>query len=286
MAAGGSIRTSAIIFSGICLFIFLFYFPFAFHPHAGDWIAPYVFGYLAASQAFVWLVYFLLRNRHTRHKRLIFSVLALPAVLVGVYPVASYVYMSYREKSAAAGVRVENMQDELLHSARGNPIGVRLRFSMHAREDGKYGPLIWMYPQQGPIGELPLNMRHWDHISETVQPRLDPVKGFKRNVTYEFTVDMIPVFLVQNKDKTKYCIRTTGHSSYAPGFKKFLEKPGRAEQYRVEIHIDTYDRFGEYSDFHTIFEENTRHHYVPTQFYESALKEGAQECVPELGRSF
>ncbi len=282
------LKMLAAFFTVVYLIIVLQYLPLAFVHNDGT-LPLFLLGYLVVSLPALWLACFLVgRIKSTFIQYSLLSALGLTLAAVGLFPLAQDYFLSAREKEVAAGVVASQVQDEVLHSNRGNPIGIRLRFSIRATEDGKYSPLVVMYPDGRTYGDLPLNMWQMDSTWETARPPLGPGYTFKSNVTYTLTANLIPRFLLQNDPKTKFCIRSVqpGWEKHGEEFKSFLENPGTTMQYRVRIVVDTFDQYRGRGNLHTVFDEATRSSYNPTEFYESALKEGARECDSPLGRRF
>jgi hypothetical protein len=198
-------------------------------------------------------------------------------------------YLSVHESRVVAATRIENVRDEVLLSRKENPIGIRVRYSIRFSEDGKYDALFFLIPQGKPEGEFPLNMQTMTSSLDSVDPPLESGYSFKGGVLYTFTLDMIPNFVVENVSRTKVCVRSADPrwEEYAKSFKEFLGSPATEGKYQFRIVISTTGEFGVgHGDLHTIANGLTKNSYNPKVFYESALKEGAEECVAKSGRYF
>jgi hypothetical protein len=116
-------------------------------------------------------------------------------------------------------------------------------------------------------------------VGPSAEPPLD--RGtFKKGITYKLTLDMFPSFILQNTARTKYCIWSSDPqwAGFAQLFQDFLNRSGEEVRLDLRIAIDTP------RESQTEFEGTTQAAYNLKTFYESALAEGAQECVPGKGR--
>jgi len=284
-------RILAAVFTVLILIVAILYVPFVFGPHSDGSGVPYLIGYLVLAPTLLWLACFLLeRFKIPALQYTLLSVLGLASVGAGLFPFAQDFYLSASEKKVAAGITVDNVKDQVLLTDRGNPVGIRVKYAIRASESGRYNPLVFLFPQGGGPGDHPLNMRRRSGgFFDSVEPPLDPRDTLRPGVTYTVTVDMIPKFLVENNARTRFCIHSNDPhwAVYGNEFEEFLRNPGVTTEYQVRIIISTSDQFGVgHGDFHTVFDGLTQNSYNPRVFYEDALKESAQECVPGSGMNF
>lgn len=235
----------------------------------GPALFPYfVMGYAVVAVALLWACYWFVRRRGYRHKSLLFGVAGvfLGAALIGASLLSWGALVDWevaQQERTAAATEVFNMHDEPLLSANGNPIGVRLRYSMrfpnsdyfwhtpslHAEKD--FGVSIWA---DGSFAE------------PTVTPPLIPGKNtaprYEKGKQYDFTADILPMFLVKNKDMTKLCILEPP-PDYHAAFERMVSS-GETLHYNIGVNG-------------TKFAGETRNAYSPRTFYESAVKDGAMK---------
>jgi len=235
----------------------------------GPALFPYfVMGYAVAAVAILWAAYIFVRSRGYRHQTLLFG--ACGVVLAGALVGASLLswgalgeWEMARQERVAGATQVFNLRDEPLLSATGNPIGVRLHYSMRfpnsdyfwhtpsLRAEQDFGASIWA---DGGFAE------------PTATPPLLPGKNtaprYEAGKEYEFTADILPYFLVRSRDGAKLCLLEPP-AHYRAGFERLM---GQSIRYKVSING-------------TKFEAVTQNTYRPKAFYESAVKEGAEKLV-------
>lgn len=226
---------------------------------------PGLFGYFATGYLVIaiiglWWIYF---KRKTDINfffiGLGIAVLLAGAILASWNPLVELGV--YRMEKHAASTEVFDMKDQVLFSPKGNPIGIRLKYSMRF-PDSNY---FWESPMMSPP-EKYLEVMIWMNIAnQTIEPPMigtDPLK-YEQGKIYNFTVDMIPNFVMQNVDKTKSCIRKLP-VEYKDAFQKLIQND---EAVRFAIRVSG----TEYSGV-------TNNTYSLKLFYDNAIKEGAFEC--------
>jgi hypothetical protein len=166
--------------------------------------------------------------------------------------------MAQQEKIAAA-TQVFNMRDEPLLSAKGNPIGVRLHYSMRFPNSDYF----WHTPSLRAGKDFGASIWADGQFTEpAVTPPLIPGKNtaprYEQGKQYDFTADILPYFVVRSGDGAKLCLLEPP-PNYRAGFERLM-----GEGLRYRIHING-----------TKFEAVTQNTYSPKTFYDSALKEGA-----------
>src|SRR5262249_51279135 len=107
----------------------------------------------------------------------------------------------YRSERHAAQTLVFNMRDELLLLPKGNPIGIRLKYSMRL-PDSNY---FWESPSMS--SEQYLRVSIWTDLhmaALTVDPPMIRIgrQKYQKGTTYNLTVDMMPNCLNQNVHKS------------------------------------------------------------------------------------
>jgi hypothetical protein len=177
-------------------------------------------------------------------------------------------------------------KDEVLLSEKGNPVGIRLKYSMRFPVDGSYSPFPSLHPARtgyGFTGALGMRVN-----KGSVEPEPDGAQKsnqwifggrgiFKTGVVYNFTVDLIPNYAYFNEQKGSFCLQTKAYiqPSGTPS------QPTLRERFEREVMSQTKIRYrlsisGADSDWRQpLLTENT---YAPNAWYQSYRREGAGDC--------
>lgn len=179
--------------------------------------------------------------------------------------------------------QIVSWQDTPLLSAKGNPIGIRLKYSIRFPVEGAYSPFPSVYPERVSYGFTgALGMRVY---AGSVEPEPDGAQKsnqwifggrgtFKAGVIYNFTVDLIPNYVSFNDQKGAFCLQTKAYSQYGvqQGLRERFEREVTSEvRIRYRLAISGTDLNGR----QPMLTENA---YVPNTWYQSFRKEGAMEC--------
>jgi len=235
----------------------------------GPQVFPYfVLGYLCATESALAWLHFSLRRRAYKSKTLL---LLAGAVALAISLVAGS-FATWRplvnsevarmERQAAA-TRVFNVHDQTLLSEKGNPIGIRLRYSMRFPTSDYF----WQSPRLAPQTDLAVGIWADGRIShQEVDPPMalgnSGVQRYEKEKTYNFTAEFVPNFLIWNAEKTKLCI-VNPPVEYKANFESLVANSSGV-RYKIDISGTTY-------------EGSTEKIYEPRSFYESAKKEGAAQ---------
>jgi hypothetical protein len=184
--------------------------------------------------------------------------------------------------------QIVSWNDEPLLSEKGNPIGVRLKYSIRFPVDGSYSPFPSLYPERasrGFTGALGMRVH-----KGSVEPEPDGAQKsnqwvfggrgtFKAGVVYNFSVDLIPNYIFFNDQKGAFCLQTkayiqpsgpgaTGH----PGLRERFEREVTGEtKLRYRLSISGVDLDGR----QPLLTEGS---YAPNTWYQSYRREGAVDC--------
>jgi hypothetical protein len=190
---------------------------------------------------------------------------SVPALVTGEYRIVRAQVLSYN--------------DEPLLSANGNPLGIRMQYSVRFPVDGYFAPQPNLYPERitsGYTGALSMRV-----VRSTVTPQPEGVLQpnqvlfagrtvYQREQVYQFTVDLVPNYVVFNEQKQQYCLATKGFSQ--AGMRERFEREITSEQglrYRFSISGTGYD------GRQPVLTEKT---YIPSLWWTSLQKEGVTEC--------
>jgi hypothetical protein len=176
--------------------------------------------------------------------------------------------------------------DEPLLSEKGNPIGVRLKYSLSFPVDGSYSPFPSLYPERasrGFTGALGMRVQKgsMEPEPEGSQKSNQWIFGgrgtFKAGVVYNFSVDLIPNYVFFNEQKGAFCLQTKafiqpGGPGGHPGLRERFEREVTSEtKIRYRLSISGVDMNGR----QPMLTERT---YAPNVWYQSYRREGAGDC--------
>jgi hypothetical protein len=169
--------------------------------------------------------------------------------------------------------------DEQLLSEKGNPIGIRLKYSMRFPVEGSYSPYPQLYPERigtGYTGALSMRVQRGavDPLPDGVQKTEQMVFGvravFKPGVDYNFTVDLIPNYVIYNDQKKSFCLQTKAYSQQ--GMRERFEREAAGEQkLRFRFALSGADLDGRLPTL-------TENAYTPARWYLAYRREGAGDC--------
>ena len=239
--------------------------------HGPDFIPYFSVGFLIIAIAALWGIYFFIERRDFRRKTLTFSLSAsgVGLLLVGTIIASWEPILNWEirlEDKRAANTEVLNMRDEILLSSKGNPIGIRLRYSMRFPDSNYFWHSAYVTPEKY------LGVSIWSDMriaNRTIEPPMigtDPLR-YEKGKLYDFTVDMLPSFVVPSRDKAGQCI--TLPPEYTDAFQELIRS---SERVHFNITVSG-----------TRFRGITTNTYNLKEFYDSAIKEGTSECYPPWG---
>ena len=163
-----------------------------------------------------------------------------------------------------ANAHLSEFTDELLLSARGNPIGIRLRYTIRFDEgldDLRYRPLVTL------SFESP-------HVAMSqLRAATDPsVAGRFAKGEYRFTDDFVPYFFPQGI--TQFPQEQANNRCFYWGFPRARELVKDAEARRATIFMS----FPRSLNDHMSRSSSTTLAYSLGAFYDGAIREGARDC--------
>ncbi len=175
--------------------------------------------------------------------------------------------------------RVQKWSDELMLSEKGYPLGIRLSYSIIFPVEGSYSPYPKVYPEHfNSSYTAALSMRV---LKISVEPKPGGIQNpdqlffgsratFKPDVTYTFTVDLVPNYVNYNDQKRSFCVQTKIYSQQ--GMRDRFEREVTSKlKLRYRLAISGTDLDGPTPTL-------THNAYVPNQWYQGYLKEGVTVC--------
>ncbi|MGH9756043.1 MAG: hypothetical protein ACREA2_24950 [Blastocatellia bacterium] len=182
--------------------------------------------------------------------------------------------------------QIVDWNDEPLLSEKGNPIGIRLKYSIRFPVDGSYSPFPSLYPERasrGFTGALGMRVH-----KGSVEPEPDGAQKsnqwifggrgtFKAGVVYNFSVDLIPNYIVFNEQKGAFCLQTKAYMQPSgPG-----AHPTLRERFDREVMSETKIRYRlsisgvDLNGRQPLLTERT---YAPNTWRQSYRRERAVDC--------
>jgi hypothetical protein len=169
--------------------------------------------------------------------------------------------------------------DEPLLSEKGNQIGIRLKYSMQFPLEGSYSPYPQLYPERiASRYTALLSMRiHKGTVEPMPQVTTNQGRmvigvraGFKPEVIYNFTVDMVPNYATYNEQNQTFCLQTKTYGQQ--GIRDRLMREEMNElRVRFRLSISGTDIDGRQPAL-------TENAYNPGLWFQSYLKEGVADC--------
>jgi hypothetical protein len=175
--------------------------------------------------------------------------------------------------------RIVSWKDEMLLSEKGNPIGIRLKYSIRFPVEGSYSPFPSVYPERighGFTGALSMRVHKGtvepvpDGLSQPKEWIMGGHGTFKAGTDYTFTVDLVPNYVVFHEQKKTFCLQTKSYGQ--PGIRQRFEREVMSEaKIRYRLAVSGTDLDGRQPSL-------TENAYVPLVWYQGYAKEGAGEC--------
>jgi len=189
-------------------------------------------------------------------------------------------------------IEIFNVIHQSFISKRGNKLGMLLSYDMRFSIDGDYKHSLQVFPfyeDENMRGLIDMNV-----ISEDINPKPEPPSyatpqiyvdlkslvgsgeeaWYKAGVVYHFTIKLIPDFVGQNANKTKFCV---DEESFKQNSKSQLwqsmKRDPRPIAYRIFMYPLAWGGETEPSD-------------PPKIYYDGFLKEGAVKCLPDKNMNF
>jgi hypothetical protein len=190
-------------------------------------------------------------------------------------------------------IEISNATHGSLISERGNKLGMLLSYDIRFSTDGDYAHSLQVFPFYHDVdmrGLIDLEV-----LSEEINPKPEPpsyatpqihvdlntlVKDgshawYKGGVVYHFTIKLVPNFVGQNADKTKFCVYEEQFQSNPKSLQLWqrMKQDTRPIAYRIFMHPLAWG--GETEPFDP-----------PKTYFDGFLKEGAVKCQPYKNINF
>ncbi len=183
--------------------------------------------------------------------------------------------------------RIRQAEYAPLLSEHGNPLGVRVRYTITFSEDGYYqaSPYVSpVFPKLDWRGVVDLRL-----LDTSLEPALpaDPSGQaalglqyggpvpYQANVDYQFTADFIPSYVIRNDARTKFCLNEQLIGSQPLRLSRWQAIKASAEPLRYSVAVFDFGFYALTGDLPPV-----------GVFHEDFIKEGAQPCGPTPTRNF
>ena len=162
----------------------------------------------ATGLAMLWAGYVFLKRRNIRRMTLVFTSYALGIVLTNEVLLPATPLKALLAQRAAEAVEVRSVRDELLLSARGNPIGIRITFDAVVPRTGEYFISASALSRVADEMLWPLNFGHSNPsvVDPPPSPGESPYDVFQKGTVYTFTADLMPDFLSFREREKEPCL--------------------------------------------------------------------------------
>jgi len=194
---------------------------------------------MAVSLSVLWAGYVFLKRRNIRRMTLLFTSYALGIVLMNEVLLPSTPLQALWAHRTAEAVEVRSVRDEVLLSARGNPIGIRITFDAVVPRTREYSISASALSRVADDVLWPLNFGHsTQSVTDPPPSRGEgPYDVFQKGVVYTFTTDLMPDFLSFREREKQPCLVnvTTKYISEADFFAALSKS--RSMKYRGGIHV-------------------------------------------------
>lgn len=209
--------------------------------HGAGLSASLAFMPAAITLGILWAGYVLISRTSVRRRTIAFTVYALAIISLNEFVLPATPLGMFRSQRAATNVEIRNVRDEVLLSARGNPIGIRIIFDAVVPRTGHYSISPSVLSRVADEQLAPLNFGHSrpSVISPARSGSEEVYDGLAKGIVYTFTTDMMPDFLnYDDNEKTPCLVNVT--TKYIPesAFLSALAK-SRTIKYRGEVHVST-----------------------------------------------
>jgi hypothetical protein len=235
--------------------------------------ADVAFVYLFFTQLALWVGFTVLQRKNPRLKTVMLSGLGLTlfAVAVPVYYL-THKYDSWRDEKiieAQRNTQVFDVSDEPFRSAAGNLLGVRLRYSVRFPTSDHASP----GPRLLTVDESIRDFRGMTILNTTVEPRPRPLSNsplpvpygrYKGGITYHFTFETVPFYLIPSRDRSGFCM------SFSNAEEEQLAQSEREEKFLISVGGTSADLYL------TGKSPVTSRAYKLRDFYDGAVAEGAR----------
>jgi len=250
--------------------------------HGAGPAAVIAFWPLAIGLALLWSAFWYLNRSKHRYASALFTGLAVAMLVVYEMVLPATPLTSWRTEHAMKAAVVQNIHDEPLLSAKGNPIGVRVTYEVIFPQAVVADVGLGLARVQGPV--LPyMQSKEFGRTRETIDPEpsvKDLYKVFERKRTDKFTAATLPGFLYYDEKTQQPCLDLL-YSGLSEAAIVTAIKKVSPDKYHVDISMTSNDvPIAVHHDGYV-----TAHEYDLQAIYQTIVTEGHQQCnIPDYER--
>ena len=245
--------------------------------HGAGPAAVIAFWPLGIGLAALWGAFRYVVRSNYRHAPALFTALAVAILLLYEMLLPATPLGTWRTERAMKTADVRNVRDEVLLSAKGNPIGVRVTYEVIFPRTVVANVHLGLGRVQGEVVPYMQSMEFGRH-SEKIDPEPsseDIYKVFEGKRLYTFTVTRMPGFLVYDEKTQQPCLRFPPYSEISEAeIVSAIKKRGR-DKYQMWISVtsDVVPVAVHHGSYVT-----TREHDLEAM-YQTIVTEGHRRCT-------
>lgn len=244
--------------------------------HAAGLEALLAFLPAAIGIALVWAGYIFLSSRKEGWRTpVLFGAYALGILILNEVVLPATPLKAWRTQRALEAVEVLTVRDEVLLSARGNPIGVRIIFAVvfPRRVVGRVRQSTsTIGPVEGPL-PYPLQLRGHSRQVEPSPTSQDSDEVYQGGVVYTVTTTSLPNFLWYDESTQETCLQTVTSESFSEA--DFLS--ALSENRSIKLHVFAV-LDSDYSTTAVYRRLGPSRDYDLEAMYETIVMEGNKRC--------
>jgi hypothetical protein len=249
--------------------------------HGAGPAAVIAFWPLGVGLGTLWGAFRYLNRSNHRHASALFTGLAVAMLVVYEMVLPATPLTSWKSERAMKAAVVQNIHDEALLSAKGNPIGIRVTYEVIFPRAVVADVHLGLTRVQGEV--LPyMQAKEFGREKTTIDPEPSAkglYKVFERKRIYKFTIASVPGFLHYDEKTQQPCLDLYSEISEAE-IVAAIKKMG-ADKYQMWLSLGSDDV--PVSVYHGSYV--TAHEYDLNAMYQTIVTEGHEQCnIPSYER--
>jgi hypothetical protein len=244
--------------------------------HGAGPAAVIAFWPLGIGLGTLWGAFRYLNRSNHRHASALFTGVAVAILLLYEVVLPATPLNTWRNQRAMEAADVRNIRDEVLLSAKGNPIGIRVTYEVIFPRTVVANVHLGLSPVRGAVAPYMQSTEFGRH-SETIDPEpssKDIYSVFEGKRLYRFTVTRVPGFLEYDEKTQQPCLRLPSYSEISEAEIVSAIKKRGSDKYQLGISL-TNDVLpaAVHHDIHVMSRE-----YDLEAMYQTIVTEGHQRC--------
>jgi hypothetical protein len=235
-----------------------------------------ILAWLGFCLANIWGAYDFLQQRNLKFAPVLFTIYALGILFLNERLLPTTPLKAWVSERAIADAKVENLHDEWFTTARGNPLGVRVSFTVRfpAKVIGTVGMSGLGVADDSP-SPIYLQFTHQEHLIEPPRANGNDQGAllFEKDRVYSFTETTLPSFVLYNQETQEPCFRRLHTNMSDAEFEAALSQ-GRPVKYRAQIQVSS----EHLSRQVVVATYVTSREYDAKVMYDTVRREGNKQC--------